>query len=161
MNDIEFLIRKKTIATGKKIFIFGIIIFIFGILITIGTVGQGASGIIIGILFAVIGAIMPVIAVTRKLMNPEENPLIMILDGRTDDQPVWIYHIEIRSTLFVQSYQIAVRTLQKKQLNLMVKKKEVDPILEYFQSRFPNATFGYSKEVEQAYRDNPASLLNG
>lgn len=91
-----------------------------------------------------------------QLRNPENAPVLRAI-RETPERIVWLYVLEVEVNS-VMTYSLFVCRDDGSKFDFNLLELDPDPLLETLTKLLPHATVGYSKELEQTWKQAPASL---
>ena len=158
MTDKEFsiLISKsssKKIAVGSFVFAFGL--FIMWMMLSGGEsksddISNGGQIVIWALVVICIGSagLIGGQAVRTKIqLKSGKHPLLQAIDSGDTGHLVWIYENVSGVKGGGSDHYIYAYNSENKLYTLSLKKKRIAEAMQYLQSKFPDAVFGYSDEI--------------
>lgn len=118
-------------------------------------------GVFFAVLFALTGVLMLYVWARNAAQKPEDHPLLKAIADPSARDVVWIHPQEIRASKMKSAHLIYYYRRNGTSGSVqMPGRQQAEAILAFLAEAIPYAKIGFSKELSEAYKADPESLLS-
>lgn len=154
LNSVRRSNRTK-ISVGFFIAGLGVFMIALGIISKEAYGDMNEAGIVFAWIFALLflatGFLMIYLSVkSNQSIGNRSHPLLKSMDYPLDIDVVWAYEHIIKSSA-TANHSVHIYFSNGKMEGIAPKKKDVQPFIQFLQSKFANARFGFSEETQKEF----------
>ena len=170
--ELDFIIQhvkksnRKKLITGAFIAAFGLFLLLLHFISDSATTGMSDSGIgvlyFFALLFTVVGVLMLGLAIKNNgQIKNRTHPILMAIDNPVGLSVIWVYEHILKTSGGVTTHTLHIYFSNGKGEQIMTKKTNIKPAMEFFYKHFPNARYGFSEDFKKEMSQQQKKLKKG